>query len=159
LLVSGIVRVASTLAGICVLGVAFDLLFGLPRFISGPWRLFGFLPITVGIALESAGTFAFWKYGEGTPNPDAHPPRLVVEGPYSWSRHPLYLARHLALIGAAWVLSSLSILVLTFLLFLVVQEVMIPREEQRLAVRFGKPYDEYRSRVSRWVTLRRGRHD
>jgi len=155
-LVSGAIRVANTLAGIVLLGIALDWILGLQ--LPMDWKLLGFVPLVLGIALEASGTRAFWRYGRGTPNPEAHPERLVTEWPYSWSRHPLYLARHLILIGFALLLGSLSILVLTAILFIVVERVMIPREEGRLAVRFGEPYETYRSRVSKWVTLRsRGR--
>jgi len=32
---------------------------------------------------------------------------------------------------------------------------MIPREEGRLAARFAEPYADYRTQVSKWVTVRR----
>ena len=154
-LLSGIVRVANTLTGIVVLGIALDRLLPLPFLGWGLWRLWGVLPLVLGLTLETAGTLAFWKHGHGTPNPVAHPERLVTEGPYSWSRHPLYLARHLILLGAAWILASPAILVLTVLLFLIVEFVMIPREEARLAARFAEQYEGYQKRVSKWITVRR----
>src|SRR2546422_708948 len=120
-----------------------------------PWQLWGLVALTLGLVLEAAGTHAFWKYGSGAPNPVAHPSRLVTEGPYAWSRHPLYLARHLILLGAALLLASPSTLALTVLLFIVVETIMIPREEGRLAARFAEPYADYRTRVSKWVTVRR----
>ena len=155
LLLSGVIRVANTLAGIVILGIALDRLLALPLVGWGLWRLLGAIPLVLGLALETAGTRAFWKYGHGTPNPVAHPERLVTEGPYAWSRHPLYLARHLILLGAAWILASPATLVLTILLFLIVESVMIPREEARLAARFAEHYEAYRKRVSKWVTVRR----
>ena len=155
LLLSGIARVAYTIAVIVFVGVIIDRLLVLPAWVEGPWRLLGFLPLLLGVTLEAAGTYAFWKYGRGTPHPAGHPNQLVTKGPYSWSRHPLYLARHLVLLGAAWLLGSPSVLVLTFLLFLVVQFVMIPREERRLSGRFAESYEEYRRRVSKWGSLRR----
>jgi len=154
-LASGIVGVGYTLLGIIVVGIILDHLLALPVWAGGVWQLLGGVPVVLGLALEAAGTYAFWTYGKGTPNPVAHPSQLVTRGPYSWSRHPLYLARHLILLGAAWLLGSPSILILTILLFLVVQIVMIPKEEGRLAARFGEPYAKYRSQVSRWISLRR----
>ncbi len=154
-LASGIFGVAYTLAGIIVVGIILDHLLGLPIWLGGLWRWLGAVPIITGLALEAAGTYAFWKYGKGTPNPVAHPSQLVTRGPYSWSRHPLYLARHLILLGFASLLGSPSILILTILLFLLVQIVLIPREEGRLAARFGEPYAEYRSHVSKWASLPR----
>ena len=153
-LASGIFGVAYTLAGIIAVGIILDHLLGLPMWVDGLWRLLGAVPIVSGVALEASGTSAFWKHGKGTPNPIAHPSQLVTRGPYSWSRHPLYLARHLILLGFSWLLGSPSILMLTVLLFLLVQLVLIPREEGRLAARFGGPYADYRNQVSKWVNLR-----
>lgn len=154
-LASGSIRVAFTLMGIAILGIAIDRLLFLPVWNEGPWRLLGLVPLVLGIALEAAGIHAFWRHGRGTPHPLGHPERLVTQGPYSWSRHPLYVARHFMLLGAAVLFGSLSILALTIGLFLLVHSVMIPREEARLAARFGDLYEEYRRRVSRFVTLRR----
>jgi len=152
------VRVACTLAGIVVLGIAFDRLFAVPIWMNGLWQTFGFVPLVLGLSLEASATYALWEHGRGTPNPDAHPKKLVTHGPYSWSRHPLYLARHLILVGCAWLLGSPSIVLLTLALFLLVHFVMIPREESRLATRFAQPYEAYQERVAKWVTLpRRGR--
>jgi len=158
ILVSGIARVGYTLILIVLFGVVFDHVLSLSTWVFGPWRLIGWLPLSVGVALEASGTRAFWRHGRGTPNPIAHPSDLVIQGPYAWSRHPLYLARHLMLVGVAWLLGSFSILGLTFLLFLVVQFILIPREEARLAARFGESYEEYRRRVSTWgIPTRRRR--
>jgi len=154
-LLSGIARVADTLAGIVILGVALDHLFALPLPGWGSWRLWGLVPLSLGVWLEASATHAFWTHGHGTPNPESHPARLVVEGPYSWSRHPLYLARHLMLFGSACILASPATAVLTLLLYLVVEFVLIPREEARLAGRFAAEYEAYRRRVSKWVTIRR----
>jgi protein-S-isoprenylcysteine O-methyltransferase Ste14 len=152
-LIAGFVRVASTLAGIALLGIAFDLILGvqLPR--DWGWRLLGSLPLALGLALEARATQAFWVHGRGTPSPETHPQHLVTEGPYSWSRHPLYLARHLILLGVALLLASPTLLVLTVLLFVLVQGVLIPREEARLAGRFDGLYEDYRKRVAMWITL------
>jgi protein-S-isoprenylcysteine O-methyltransferase Ste14 len=155
LLLPGFLRVGSTLAGIVLLGIAFDALIAIRLPLEWPWTLFGLVAFALGIALEAAGTRAFWTHGHGTPAPETHPERLVTRGPYAWSRHPLYLARHLMLLGLALFLASPSIVVLTVLLFILVESVLIPREEARLAARFTGPYEEYRSQVGRWITVRR----
>ena len=78
-LLSGIARVADTLAGIVILGVALDHLFALPLPGWGSWRLWGLVPLCLGLWLEASATHAFWTHGHGTPNPESHPARLVVE--------------------------------------------------------------------------------
>lgn len=157
-LISGLSRVATTIAGIVLLGIAFDRLLGIRLPGGWPLRALGLVAFAIGLALETAGTRAFWIYGSGTPAAESHPKKLVTDGPYSWSRHPLYLARHLMLLGLAGLLESPSILLLTAVLFILVQFVMIPREEARLATRFDGLYEDYRKRVGKWITVRqRGR--
>src|SRR5947209_6794346 len=67
-LASGIFGVAYTLAGIIAVGIILDYLLRLPTWVDGLWRFLGAVPIVCGIALEAAGTYAFWKHGKGTPN-------------------------------------------------------------------------------------------
>jgi protein-S-isoprenylcysteine O-methyltransferase Ste14 len=156
-LLAGLLRVASTLAGIVLLGIAFDALLEIRLPHDLPWTLLGLVAFGAGIVLEAEGTRALWTHGHGTPAPETHPERLVTEGPYAWSRHPLYLARHVMLLGLALILASPSIVVLTVLLLFLVQSVIIPREEARLAARFTGLYEEYRGRVGQWFTVHRRR--
>lgn len=155
ILVIGIVRVVLALTAIVFLGLLLDRLLALPAWVPTAWRPWGLLPLAAGIALEAAGTHAFWRYGSGTPHPVGHPQRLVTAGPYAWSRNPLYLARLLVLLGGAWILASPGTLALTFLLSVGLETVLIPREERRLEARLGAPYVAYRAQVSRWATVRR----
>ncbi len=76
---------------------------------------------------------------------------LVVSGPYRFTRNPMYLSL-VCLYGAlacwfgvTWALLLVPILVL------VVQHVVIAREESYLERRFGEAYRQYRARVRRWI--------
>ena len=79
------------------------------------------------------------------------PLRLVVEGPYRFTRNPIYL-------GAAFLLFGLSLwrgsqmLLVAALAFLPAMHVFIVRvEEPATRRRLGAGYDEYRRRVPRWL--------
>lgn len=76
---------------------------------------------------------------------------LVVGGPYSLSRNPMYLALLLLYAG----LSLLFLLVWPLLLgpglVWIVGEWVIGPEERYLAEKFGEEYHRYRSRVRRWL--------
>jgi protein-S-isoprenylcysteine O-methyltransferase Ste14 len=68
---------------------------------------------------------------------------LVVDGPYHWVRHPLYLTG-LALIAAmGLMLSSWLVLALGGLVLVLIRFVVIPREEEALLDKFGDTYREY----------------
>src|ERR1700758_3513308 len=65
------------------------------------------LPEIAGLALLASGAgVAIWcvvifaLFGKGTPAPFDPPRRLVTEGPYRFTRNPIYLGAALALAGA-----------------------------------------------------------
>src|SRR2546430_1600232 len=134
-LVEGVTRVAAALLVLMLLGVAIDIELRFSPYLQGPWNWSGLIPIAFGIVLEVVGTIAFWKYGAGTPHPAVPPKRLVVEGPYAYTRNPLYLARFTILLGSSLLLGSLGVLLLLVGLVLFVTLVLLPRAERRLASR------------------------
>ena len=76
--------------------------------------------------------------------------RLVTGGPYSWSRHPVYLGEVMTAIGvnlatAGW-LSALAIVY-----FLACELMRIRWEERILALTFPAEYPEYARRVPRYL--------
>jgi protein-S-isoprenylcysteine O-methyltransferase Ste14 len=152
-LAEGVLRVIGALVVLTLLGLVLDLGLRLPSYLWGAWCWAGILPVALGIGLEVWGTLAFWKYGGGTPHPGARPERLVLQGPYAFSRNPLYLGRFSILLGASILLGSPGIFVVLVGLILFVQFALLPREEQRLEARHGAAYNEYSSRVGRWITL------
>jgi len=154
--------VVLVLASLTVIGWLLDVAAGFPARIPIAWRLPGLISVAIGVSIEIVATRKLWTSGRGTPNPVDPPKQLVTEGPYRRSRNPLYLARLLVLIGLAILLSSLGLAVLSVGLFLLLELVIVPREESRLAIRYGAKYIDYRNTVPRWIALRptegRGRH-
>jgi protein-S-isoprenylcysteine O-methyltransferase Ste14 len=153
MLLIGLARLIFALGIIAGSGVTLDWLLRLSSVPPSPWNLSGVVPLLAGICLESLGTYAIWKLGWGTPHPRSHPVILVRGGPYSKSRNPLYLGRLLVLTGLGFLAGSIGILALTVVLFGCLELVLVPREEQRLQVRFGTAYSEYRDSVGRWLTF------
>ena len=80
----------------------------------------------------------------------ADPDRLVTTGPYGMSRHPMYVAWTLIYLGLVLLLDSAWLLILTPVLAVVVHW-EARREERRLVEAFGSDYEEYRSRVRRYL--------
>lgn len=88
----------------------------------------------------------------GTPHhPAATPRALVTSGPFRHSRNPLYLALLLVLTGFAFLLDSVWLVISVPLLLLLLNTLVVPREEATLAALFGAEYDGYRHRVRRWL--------
>ena len=80
---------------------------------------------------------------------------LATDGPYAWSRNPLYLGNVLVLSGCALVAGPLWLLPLTWAWAFAVYEQVIRHEERRLLAKYGEAYEQYRGRVGRWLSRAR----
>ncbi len=78
------------------------------------------------------------------------PDYLLVEGPYRFSRNPMFLAELILWLGWAMYLGSIPVLTGFAILGTLMNFVAVPREEKELAKKFGEEYREYRDHVSRW---------
>ena len=76
---------------------------------------------------------------------------LQTTGIYSVSRNPMYISLLLFYTGLSFIIGNWWNLILLPLLFLVIQEYVIKREEQYLERRFGQQYLVYKSKVRRWL--------
>jgi protein-S-isoprenylcysteine O-methyltransferase Ste14 len=72
---------------------------------------------------------------------------LVDKGPFSFVRHPTYLAHTLMFSGVLLITGIVSVGIVTILDFILVNTVIIPLEEKELSERFGNNYREYMHRV------------
>jgi protein-S-isoprenylcysteine O-methyltransferase Ste14 len=76
---------------------------------------------------------------------------LVTDGPYRFSRNPIYLAMTLLGAGIALLANAGWVLAGALAAAVVVEKGVIEREEPYLQRRFGERYAAYRARVRRWL--------
>lgn len=76
---------------------------------------------------------------------------IVTEGPFRYSRNPLYVSLTLLYLGVALLINALSIVLLVVPVLVVIQHGVIGREEAYLERKFGEEYLSYKARVRRWV--------
>jgi protein-S-isoprenylcysteine O-methyltransferase Ste14 len=76
---------------------------------------------------------------------------IVAEGPYRFSRNPIYLGMFLGLIGLAIAFNTVWILVALAAFYLVIRYGVVAREEAYLERKFGDDYLAYKGRVRRWL--------
>lgn len=108
-----------------------------------------------GLVMAIKTTRLFVRVGEGTPAPWAPPKKLVVQGPYRYTRNPMITGVS-NLIGAEALLIGSWHLALWVVIFLVANCFYIPWvEEPRLEKRFGEDYRLYKANVPRWINRRR----
>lgn len=127
---------------------------GWPVWRTGPTRVLGVLMIVAGVGVMLYCTGLFARIGRGTPIPAAPPEKLVVEGPYRYSRHPIYVADVTVWLGIFLFEGHAALLLYAVLATVVVELVIVLWEEPALRRRFGSQYDAYRERVPRWLPLR-----
>lgn len=119
----------------------------LPDLPPGSWQP-GALLTVLGVALVLWALLAQLKAGT---NPDVYKPTtaLVVQGPYRFSRNPIYLGFLVVQAGVGVWLGWWFALVLVPFSGLALSRWVIQREEALLATRFPA-YEAYRQRVRRW---------
>ena len=96
------------------------------------------------------GLLTFKRMGT-TPEPNGVASALLTSGPFRWSRNPLYLGLSLLLVWLGVLLDSAWMLWLTPVLVLLLDRLVIVREEIRLHAQFGQEYLAYTRRVRRWL--------
>lgn len=137
-------------AGALVVGALLDRLIPLPILAPGG----GLVPGVVLIVL--AGCLAAWCFGlfrrAGT-NVPTHKPStaIVTDGPYRFSRNPIYIALTTLSAGIAIWVNSWWMLGLLVPTFVIMNIGVIDREERYLAAKFGDEYLSYKARVRRWL--------
>jgi protein-S-isoprenylcysteine O-methyltransferase Ste14 len=108
------------------------------------------LGMGIGVALLQAGRRRFAAAGTNVPT---HLPveRIVRDGPYRWSRNPIYLGLTAIYLGLAFAFDSVWALALLLPVLVVMRFGVIAREERYLDAKFGAEYRAYRARVRRWL--------
>jgi protein-S-isoprenylcysteine O-methyltransferase Ste14 len=136
-----------------VLGGMLALDFGWPAFswIAMPWRLLGLLPIAIGVVLGLWSIVVFRRRGTPPHPGEGHAQVLVTEGPYRFTRNPMYVGLALSLLGAGILLGGVSLLIGPPLFVVGVDRLWIRREEGWPADAFGEDYAKYRAQVRPWM--------
>jgi protein-S-isoprenylcysteine O-methyltransferase Ste14 len=98
----------------------------------------------------AASSFIMFQRAHTSPLPIKPTLVLVTNGPYRFSRNPMYLSLFLLYFGLALWLDVFWVLVLVPLVIILVQYLAIVREERYLERKFGQQYISYKARVRRW---------
>jgi protein-S-isoprenylcysteine O-methyltransferase Ste14 len=133
-----------------VAGVGLDWLYPMP-----------FVPSSVPTAWVGGAIFALgfvlaiWSIvtirRAGTRIETNKPTTIVSNGPYGFTRNPIYLGMFLGQSGLAVGFNSLWLLATLVPFYLVIRYGVIAREESYLERKFSNVYLDYKSRVRRWL--------
>lgn len=119
------------------------------------FALFSSAPVS--LALASIGfvvmIFAWWQFKEGAVAicPTDTTEHLITDGVYRFTRNPMYLGIVLMLSGVAIIFGTLPFYAAALGYFVVMDRLFCRFEEEKLAAAFGREYEDYKSKVRRWI--------
>lgn len=115
-----------------------------------PWSWPGWALALAGLAITLTGAGLFRRLGTNIKTFN-DPGVLVTDGPFRFSRNPMYLGFFLLLAGVALGLGAASPWVVPAAFWLLADRWYIPFEERAMRRTFGEAYETYGRRVRRWV--------
>lgn len=117
----------------------------------------GVLLLGAGLLLNVAAARAFRRHAVGV-RPFTHTPALVEDGPFRFSRNPMYLGLVAICAGFTLLSGALANLWLSVAYFIWLHHAWVLPEERFLRDRFGAAWQRHAQRVPRWLLLH-GRTD
>jgi protein-S-isoprenylcysteine O-methyltransferase Ste14 len=118
---------------------------------TAPWiRLAGAIILASGIFLARWGRRTMVKAGTNV-IPNKPTLAIVTQGPFRYTRNPLYIGATLVYTGLALIFNSFWPLVLLPPLLVVMHLGVVRREERYLEAKFGTQYLDYKESVRRWI--------
>jgi protein-S-isoprenylcysteine O-methyltransferase Ste14 len=120
-------------------------------FMHGALRwILGALIVIAGIGL-SVGGFITQKRAGTDPIPFNPSTRIVAHGLYRFTRNPMYIGFALWTLGLAVLINSGWMLLAVPIGLVLIDRIVITREERYLKRKFGEEYLNYKRRVRRWI--------
>ena len=136
--------------GALLLGLAADRLLGLAPIELAALRPAGVVIGALGAAILGSGLTGFLRAGTD-PEPWKKDTALVTSGLYRFTRNPMYLGMVTLQLGTALFLQNIGGLLSVPLAILLIDRLVIAREEPHLLATFGEHYRSYCTRVRRWL--------
>ena len=120
-----------------------DGLIGLRRLIAWPLLLFaGYLALFAWLIFLKSGTHV---------DPRKPALKIIEDGPFRISRNPMYLSLVIILAALSVLQLSIWFLMSCFGLWFILDRKAVVPEETYLEEKFGDLYNDYKSRVRRWI--------
>lgn len=110
----------------------------------------GVLILACGIGLVLSARMWFTRTGQ-SPIPWKPTPELILQGPYRFTRNPMYVGVTLFVIGLGVAVNDLWISLFAMPALLAVHFIAVLPEERYLAEKFGAGYQRFLASVRRYV--------
>ena len=115
-----------------------------------PLELAGVALLIAGLAFVLWGMYTFARVRTGI-IPMRAATQIVDNGPYRFSRNPMYSGMAAAYMGGALIMNSGWALLMLPFVMIGIYNLVIKREERYLGSAFPTEYDAYRRKVRRWL--------
>ncbi len=122
----------------------------LPRTVRGIGLTLGSTGISMGLTVLITG-FRQMNKAQTNINPTHPATTIVTEGPFRFTRNPLYLGMTLIYVGITFLVNSSWMIIILPGVLSLMNIGVIAREERYLEGKFGAQYLDYKQRVRRWL--------
>ena len=133
-----------------VLGYGLGVFFPIAFLPFVPALILGVIVLLVGLLIASSAIRTFRRH-RTTTLPTRPAVALVQDGPFRFTRNPMYVSLGISYAGLALMVDSLWSLLLLIPVVLAINYYVIVREEKYLTREFGDEYRSYRAKVRRWI--------
>ena len=103
-----------------------------------------------GVTLLVSARTQFLRTGQN-PTPWSPSPELIAQGPYRFTRNPMYVGFTLFLVGLGVAANDLWICVFALVALAIVHVIAVVKEEAYLEAKFGESYLAYKRSVRRYL--------
>lgn len=76
---------------------------------------------------------------------------LVANGPYRFSRNPMYVGLTIMTVGIGLLADNAWMLIMLPATLFILWKLVIQKEERYLLSKFGSVYEKYQQQVRRWI--------
>ncbi len=97
------------------------------------------------------GGFNKFRQNEEDFNVHSSTEKILSSGVFGFSRNPLYLSLLLLIISIGLYFDKVWLLIICVPLILVINKMVIEKEEAYLESKFGDEYHDYKKKVRRWI--------
>ncbi|MBM4388860.1 MAG: isoprenylcysteine carboxylmethyltransferase family protein, partial [Deltaproteobacteria bacterium] len=118
--------------------------------------IFAVCVLAAGAAVYICCIWDFASFGRGTPMPIDAPERLVIRGPYRYTRNPMYVSVLAVILGWAIFFGAVFLIVYGVVVAVCFHLFIVFYEEPHLRRKFERDYEQYCSRVGRWLPKFKG---
>lgn len=119
--------------------------------VGRPFRVaIGMVLISLAVCLFASALILFRRTGQH-PRPWKPTPEVIPNGPYRFTRNPMYVAMSLFVLGLGIAVNDLWVSLSAPVALLVVHFIAVLPEERYLTEKFGETYRGYVDRVRRYL--------